>query len=236
MSTYVLVHGSWHGAWNWHKIVPRLEAAGHRAVAIDLPAHGRDRRPIGSVTLQDCVDATCDAIDAQPEPVVLVGHSRSGIVISQAAEARPDRIRRLVYVAAFLVPNGQTMLSYALRDRESLILRNVTVNNAEGSHMLNESAYRLALYADCSDDDVALCTALLAPEPNEPGTTPLRLTQERFGRIPRTYIECLQDRAVSLRLQREMHSAISCDVISMDTGHTPLLSAPDELARHLAAL
>lgn len=236
MSTYVLVHGSWHGAWNWHKIIPRLEAAGHRAIAVDLPGHGRDKRPVGAVTLQDCVDAVSDAIDAEPEPVVLVGHSRSGIVISQAAEARPERIRRLVYLAAYLIPDGHAMLSYALRDRESLILRNVTVNDAEGSHMLDESAYRPALYADCSNDDIALCAALLTPEPNAPGATPLRLTQERFGRVPRTYIECLQDRAVSLKLQREMQSATPCEVISMDTSHSPFFSAPNELARYLAAL
>lgn len=236
MSTFVLVHGSWHGAWNWHKIVPRLEAAGHRAIAIDLPGHGRDRRPVGSVTLADCVGAVCDAVDAQVDPVVLVGHSRSGIVISQAAEERPDRVKRLVYLAAFLVPHGRAMLPYALRDRESLVLPNVTMNEAEGSHMLREEAYRAALYADCSDEDIALCTALLTPEPNAPASTPLRLTPERFGRVPRTYIECTQDRAVSIRAQREMHAALPCDVITMEASHSPFFSKPDELARHLAAL
>ena len=96
MSTYVLVHGSWHAAWCWYKIVPRLEQAGHRAIAIDLPGHGRDGTPVGDVTMQHYVDAIGSAIDAAGEPVILVAHSRGGIAVTQAAEAHAERVRLLV--------------------------------------------------------------------------------------------------------------------------------------------
>jgi len=56
MSTFVLVHGSWHGAWCWGKVVPLLERAGHKVEAIDLPGHGNDRSPIADMTMQSCVD------------------------------------------------------------------------------------------------------------------------------------------------------------------------------------
>ena len=85
MSTYVLVHGSWHGAWCWHKIIPLLEQAGHQAIAVDLPGHGRDWTDARDVSLQSYVESVCDILDAQPEPVILVGHSRGGIVVSQTA-------------------------------------------------------------------------------------------------------------------------------------------------------
>lgn len=78
MSTYVLVHGSWHAAWCWYKIVPRLEKAGHRAIAIDLPGHGRDGTPVGDVTMQQYVKAIGSALDTLEEPAILVAHSRGG--------------------------------------------------------------------------------------------------------------------------------------------------------------
>ena len=90
MSTYVLIHGSWHGAWCWYKVVPRLEQAGHTALAIDLPGHGRDWTPPQDVSMQTYVDSVCGVLDTLPEPAILVGHSRGGIVISQVAESRRE--------------------------------------------------------------------------------------------------------------------------------------------------
>lgn len=234
MSTFVLVHGSWHGAWCWYKIVPRLERAGHRVIAVDLPSHGQDRTPARDVSLQSNVDRVCKAIDTLDEPVILVGHSRGGITITQTAEQRPGNIKTLVYLAAFLIPNGHTMLPLALSDAESLIMPNLVVNREQGWDMLKEEAFREALYADCSDDDVALARSLLTPEPSAPFATPIRTAEENFGRIPRVYIELLNDRAVSISLQRRMHTAMPCQkVISMNTSHSAYFSAPDQLAAHL---
>jgi hypothetical protein len=129
------------------------------------------------------------------------------------------------------------MLPTALSDTESLIVSNLVVNEEQGNHMLKAGAFREALYADCSEEDVALATALLTPEPNAPVATLMRLTEERFGRIPRVYIETLRDRGVSTSLQKKMYSALPCQrVISMETSHSPFFSAPQELVRHLTSL
>lgn len=237
MSIFVLTPGSWHGAWCWHKVCPLLEQAGHTAIAVDLPGHGRDWTPPDAVTLQDYVDCVSRVLDRQPEPVILVGHSRGGIVISQTAEQRPDRIRTLVYLAAYLIPSGQPMLPTALSDTASLIAANLNVNEAEGWHMLRQEAFRAALYDDCSPEDVALATALLTPEPNAPVATPLNLSDANFGRVPRVYIETLRDRGVTPELQRRMVAATPCyTVLSLNTSHSPFLSAPGELVRLLTAL
>lgn len=230
MTTYLLVHGSWHGAWCWHKVVPRLQAAGHCAIAIDLPGHGKDKTPLHEITLQSYVDAITTVLDQQTEPVILVAHSRGGIAITQAAEQRPDKIQKLVYLAAFLIPNGETLLPLARADHESLIVPNLYF--AEDYHwdMLKQSAYREALYADCSDDDVSLAHLLLTPEPTAPANTPMQTTDANFGRIPRVYIELLQDKAVSLTLQRQMVSVMPCErVFSIDASHSAYFSRPDEL-------
>ncbi|MFN8499479.1 MAG: alpha/beta fold hydrolase [Anaerolineae bacterium] len=237
MSTYVLIHGSWHGAWCWYKVIPLLQQAGHRAVAVDLPGHGRNWTPASEVTMQSYIDAVSMVLDAQSEPVILVGHSRGGIVISQTAEARPEKIQSLVYLAAYLIPNGEAMLPTALSDTESLIASNLVLNEAEGSHMLKTEAVRDTLYDDCSEEDVTLATALLTPEPNAPVATPLSLSDERFGRVPRVYIETLRDKGVTPTLQRTMYTATPCQrIISMETSHSPFLSAAKQLVRHLTSL
>src|SRR5690242_4856292 len=106
MATFVMAHGAWHGGWCWTKVVPLLERAGHAAIAPDLPGHGADTTPAREVTLQAYTDRVCQVALAQAEPVVLVGHSMGGLVISQAAEQCPEAMRTLVYITAFLLPNG----------------------------------------------------------------------------------------------------------------------------------
>src|ERR1700720_4788212 len=96
MSTDLLVHGSWHGAWCWYKITARLKAAGQTAIVPDMPGHGRDWTPAGQATMGDYVDTITRILDATAEPVVLVVHSRNGIVAVQAAEARSQKVRTLV--------------------------------------------------------------------------------------------------------------------------------------------
>ena len=92
-------------------------------------------------------------------------------------------------------------------------------------------------YGDCSAEDVALAKLLLTPQATAPLRTPLRTSAANFGRIPRVFIECLQDRAHSLSFQRSVYATFPGQkVISMDTSHSPFFSAPEELSAHLAAL
>jgi pimeloyl-ACP methyl ester carboxylesterase len=237
MATFVLVHGSWHAAWCWHKIVSRLEAKGHTVFVSDLPAHGRRWGVHKDIGLEHYVEVVCADIDRADEPVVLVAHSRGGIVASQTAEARPGRIAALVYLAAFLLPNGERVLEYGLSDKDSLIGRNLDVSPEAGFDMLRADAFRAALYHDCGEDDVALAHLLLTPEPLRPTMTPLKLTPEKFGSVRRFYIELSQDRAVTASLQRRMYEAMPCErVMTIDSSHSAYFSRPDELTAHILSV
>ena len=240
MSTFVLVHGAGGGAWCWDKVVQLLEEAGHKAIALDMPGHGQDKTPIGEVTLQSYVDRACEAIDAQPEPVVLLGHSMGGMVITQTAEERPDRIRALVYLNARILKNGESMFQAARENTDpaqSIFLKNVVMAPDEKSFTLRDEAIKEILYGDCSNDDVARAKALTVPEAIAPNTTPVHTTEERFGRVPRVYITCLRDRSLAPSAQKRLYTAFPCrKVITMDTSHSPFFSAPRELAGHLLSV
>lgn len=237
MSTFVLIHGGWHGGWCWYKVVSCLERQGHTVVAPDLPSHGRDKTPTRSVSFQTYVDSVCSVLDAQAEPVILAGHSMGGAIITQVAEHRPGKIRLLVYVSAALLSDGQSVLSIVEDDAAGLVLPNVVFNEDRSIATLREASLKELFYADCPDEDIALAKTLLVPQATAPLSAPVHTTPQRFGQVPRAYVECLQDKALSPAAQKRMYSALPCRrVVSMGTSHFPFFSAPGELAAHLATL
>jgi len=230
MKTFILIHGSWHNAWNWHKVVPLLENQGHKAIAIDLPGMGRDKTPIREVKLESTVQKICDVIDSVEGKVILVGHSKNGIMISQAAEYRPDKIEKLVYLAAYLIPNGKTQREYSIQDTAGVLKPFVRMNDDSSAHTLDPVIYKEGLYADCDEYITDLAKLLLNEEPMESGITPLQLTEENYGRVPRVYIECTEDKAVTPFIQRKMYTEMPCEkVYSLPTSHSPFFSKPKEL-------
>lgn len=230
MKTFILVHGSWHSAWNWHKVIPLLEKAGYKAIAIDLPGMGRDKTPIAEVKMQRTVERICELIDAQEGKVIMVGHSKNGIMISQAAEYRPEKIEKLIYLAAYLVPNGKTQREYSLQDTGGWLKPYVTQYSETGSHTLQPEIYKEGLYHDCDDDITEMAKLILSHEPAESGMVPLQLTEENYGKVPRYYIECTEDRAVTPFIQRKMYEETPCrKVYQMATSHSPFFSRPQEL-------
>ena len=125
----ILLHGSWHGAWCWHKVVPHLQAAGHRIHVPDLPAHGRNWRIArGRTRLANMASHVCAILDSLDEPALLVAHSRGGIVASTVAEMRPHALHGTVYLAAYMLRNGERVADYFRKDTDSLVRPNIRVN------------------------------------------------------------------------------------------------------------
>lgn len=176
------------------------------------------------------VQKLCDLIDSVDGKVILVGHSKNGIMISQAAEYRPEKIEKLIYLAAYLIPNGKTQAEYSSQDVYGVLKPYVTRHPETNSHTLQPEIYKEGLYHDCEDYITELAKLLLSHETVESGITPLQLTEKNYGSVRRFYIECTEDKAVTPFIQKKMYTETVCEkVYSMPTSHSPFFSMPKEL-------
>lgn len=240
MAGFVLIHGSWHGGWCFDAVAERLRAEGHAVVAPDLPGMGGNEDELGAVTLGQWAEFAaqhCHGMKARlgGAPVVLAGHSRGGLVVSQAAEFAPDAVDALVYICAMMLPSGMSRAAFKALE-ESNPAFDALISPTFGGHgTVITGTDPAAVFAQASPAVVvAAAMARLVAEPHGPRSTPLALTPERWGSIPRTYIECAQDRAISLSSQRKMQElSPGATRITLDADHSPYLSRPADLATAL---
>jgi pimeloyl-ACP methyl ester carboxylesterase len=228
MARFVLIHGAWHGAWCWSQVLQVLRDEGHQAVAPDLPGHGADQTPPAEVTLQSYTDRVCKVLDAQGEGVILVGHSMGGAVVSQAAEYRSAAIGGLAYLAAVIPASGEI---FAQAPGSPAIQECIVPSEDGTSAAFRPEAAEKIFYADCSSEDIAYAKERLCPQPMAPVVTPFELSPERFGRLPRYYIECLRDKAILPEDQKRIYTRHPCEVVySLVASHSPFFSMPRQLA------
>jgi len=232
----ILVHGAGHGAWCWEELGPLLAADGFDVVAIDLPGLGADRTPPREVTLDGYRAAVVDAVVAAPEPVTLVGHSMGGIPISLAAETEPQRIKRLIYLAALMPKDGERLTDLVQADRNPSAARTAAPWNQTDALELDPHMAREIFYNTCSAERAQRAAAQLRPQATRPMYEPVRLSAARWGRVPKTYIVCELDQALPPSKQHWFCERMpGVRKLSMKTDHSPFYSDPQGLAALIAA-
>jgi len=224
-ATVVLVHGAWHGAWCWDKVVERLEAAGVPCVAVDNPSVAQP-----SASLADDGDNVTRTLDAIDGPVVLVGHSYGGAVITDAG-AHPN-VAHLVYLTAFPLDDGESVSQNALVGGEAMKLPEALSFAGDVVRFEAEHATQF-FYHDCTPADAAAATAQLKPMSMAAMTgTPRAIA---WREKPSTYVVCTDDQALPLALQQSAASRCST-VVEMPASHSPFVSQPDLVVDLLLAL
>jgi pimeloyl-ACP methyl ester carboxylesterase len=234
--TYLLVHGAWHGAWCWNKVIPLLQAGGHKAIAIDLPGHGQVIGRTSDISLDDYVNEVVKIANDQNGQVVLVGHSMSGIVISQSAEKLGSKkISALIYLDAFLPRDGEslfalveaTLKSLTPDSRKPMLVENIIVSDDHKTNSINPEMAAQIFYHDCSNEDKKFALPRMSKEPIAPLATPLRLTDHVYGVIPKYYILCTE----SMDMDKTFLSThVPCKkVYKLPSSHSPFFSMPEKL-------
>jgi pimeloyl-ACP methyl ester carboxylesterase len=233
MARLVLVHGAFAGAWKWERLVAPLEAAGHTVEALDLPGSGEDQTPIAEVTLDAYVDRVFAELEERPEAAVLVPSSMGGVVSTRTAALHPEKVAAIVYVAAFVPQDGQSLLDLTrLPEGASDELQaGMVIEGDPPTASLSYEVSRSAEFAECSEEDAVWAFPQIRPQPVLPFAQPVQIPEGTFGEIPRAYVICTRDRSIPPALQRRMVAENGIeDVIEIDTDHSPMISRPAELA------
>ena len=235
--TLVLVHSAWLGGWSWGHTTPFLEKTGYKVIAPDLPAHGQDKTKLSDVTLDSYVERIVSLIDQEEGQCILVGHSFSGVVISQVAEKRSNKISSLVYLCAALLPNGASFLQAVEGVKGSIVLDNLVMSEDQASVGIKEEVIHEAVAHDVPEEAFLAAKPMIVNEPTKPLGTPLSITEEKWGSIPRYYIETLNDNAIPPEVQKSMYTALPVKkVFTMNTSHAPNFAQPEELAQNILSI
>ena len=208
-----------------------------RATTVDLPGHGTDPGPLSD--LHGDADRVRSALDGFDEPVILVGHSYGGVVITEAG-VHP-RVSHLVYIASFNLDEGESAMSAAIAESEAAsidhserpdVLGYVRMAD-DGTSSIDPIGARILFYNDCPDDVADWAVARLGPQPMETLSQSPRVVAWRHRRS--TYALCGSDNIVHPDLQRVL-SRRADHVVEWPTGHSPFLSRPDLVAELLVDL
>ena len=238
MARFVLVHGAFGGAWCWEPVLGPLRALGHTVDALDLPGGGEDETPVAEVTLESCAERVGAVLAERPEPAVLVGYSMGGAIVTQVASNWPERVAALIFVAAFMPADGQSLLdlTHLPEGKDDQIQANLVIEGDPPVATLSEEATAAAIYNDCTSEQTAWAVAHRRPQPVAPFADRVRIDDAVLATIPRSYVLTTRDRSIPPALQRRMIREHPCErVIEIDTDHAPFLSATDELVAALTA-
>jgi pimeloyl-ACP methyl ester carboxylesterase len=218
--TVLLVHGAWHRSSCWEKLQDALAAEGWDSRTVDLPSSGTQSTPTAG--MHDDARVISEQLRGMADPVVIVGHSYGGIPVTQAAGEHPN-VSHVVYLAAYMPDEGQSM--YDIHGLPA-------PDDTSGVFPLIDDP-RASLYGDLSDDEAQREISRLVDQSLRSFAE--KVTQPTWRSTPSTYIICEKDKALPPALQ-EVMAAQATNVERLESGHTPFLSRPAELAALLGKI
>ena len=232
MSTFVLVHGAWQSNGTWDLLVPLLEKPGHRVLAPILSGLGTDQSRLSpDITLGQHVEDVSRQLANLPDPVILVGHSYAGMIISGVAETNPTRIKRLVFVDAFIPENGQSVLDLLPPEMGARFL-NIAREHGDGWRLPGGEG-QLDLWGLKPGEARDFVRARLCDFSLRCFEEPLCLPANRKAGIPTTYVSCVAEGYPAKPFFAPFAAkarASGWEVAEVKTGHDCHVERPGEVA------
>ena len=216
--TIVLVHGAWADGTGWQEVIKRLDRAGYYVVAVQNPL----------TSLVDDVATTKRVLDAEGAkgPVIAVGHSYGGAVITGAAAGNPN-VKALVYIAAFAPAVGEAIGQ--LLPQYPTELNAILVGDAAGFAYLDRSRFRAVFAADVDPTTAKIMAA--AQKPAFGGIFTEHLDVAAWETIPSWYMVAKNDKALSPDMERFLADRMDATTVEIKASHVPFISQPDEVVK-----
>lgn len=233
-STFLLVHGAWHGAWCWKKLTPLLEAAGHRVLTITQTGLAeRSHLMSKHITLDIFIQDVINLIRWEElQDLILVGHSFGGNAISGVADRLPGCVRHLVYLDALVLQNGQSPFSVVPREVADQ-RRKLALDSSGGVSIPvpDPSAFGVS---DSSDRQ--WIQSKLTPHPLSVYEDTLKLSAAPGNGLPATYIAVTPYYGPTTSSRDYAKTRKDWNYVEMDAGHDAMVTSPDPLAKILLNL
>ncbi len=229
----VLVHGAWHGAWCWANLQSELDSRGIPSLAIDLPGHGASIEPLGDL-YGDAAHVT-SVIRQLSGPVVLVGHSYGGAVITEATSTPETaaKVVHLVYLTAYVPDEGQSVMGLAATMPAAATTLPAAMVMGDGVFTIDLSLAHATFSGRCDPVSAAANNARLCPQPL--ATFSQELTGAGWKTLPSTYVRCTADEAIHISHQ-DLMSTHCASIVTLETDHSPFSSMPIETAEIVARI
>ncbi len=237
-ASFVIVHGAFQNAQSWALVADAMRSKGHSVVAVELPGRNAQGSEAKAISIAHYAETVNAAISKLPAPVTLIGHSFGGITISLAGSAAPEKIKKLIYIAAYVPQSGESMQSLASQDKTNGFTEKSFVVSPDYSFatILEEDRARLFINDGSADIQKAVVAAMLR-EPLTPISTRLEIDKDVFRKIDKAYIQTKGDKTVSPTLQSMMiQRAGITTTADIETGHLPQATKPQALADMILAL
>lgn len=229
--TFVLVHGALFTSSGWSRVQTQLQDRDYNVVTLDVPGRGNDGIDPKTIDINKATAKVCKVAKLQSGPVILVGHSQGGALITQATAACGDKIRALVYIAAVVPLSGEIAFQSLNPERDNTFPKCVDQQPDNGLFKLKKDGpLEASFFPDLRAIDPELADFSLTSMVSEPmaiGTTPLKYQEAKFKKIPKFYIEATEDKVVSPETQQSFQKRTPMKkVFQIKAGHSPFLSQP----------
>ncbi len=210
-------------------------------LAPDLPGHGQSSQPLKRASLKQYVNFIEDLLAAETEPLILVGHSMAGMVISQVADNIPARVRGLIYLSAFLPRDGDSVFSlmetHEVAHGPSHIRRVMKFSEDKRQVNLDPDLASTLFYPDCPRGTASWASRQLGAEASLALSGKVSISRGGFAGVAKAYVHCLRDQVLPLAQQGWMLERQPCPLVhNLDSGHSPFLSQPGALAHTLDSI
>jgi len=232
--TFVLVHGGSLGAWSWAAVVAQLQNMGHRALAVDLPGRGENPYDLAQVTLALHIDVVARYVEERDlRDVVLVGHSMAGLIIPNVAVRMPQRIKRLIFVSALVMHDGESATDVFKPIGEA-----ATKRAQKGEQLSMAERFRRQQMHDASYDLQSFVMAAIVPDQMAVLAEPTPM-KDFYALDPPTSVVILEDDLAidPLRFHPLFTARLRNPTTrSIKSGHGVMFTKPLELAQALVEL
>jgi len=220
-ASVVLVHGAFADGSGWQNVIPLLEKDGYRVTAVQNPL----------TSLADDIATTRRVVDAQGGPVILVGHSYGGAVITGAA-AGATNVKALVYIAAF-APDVGDSLGSLLKSMAPNEIGPALVADTAGFLSIDRAKFHDVFAKDVPPSEARILAATQKPIFGPIFETPIQ--KAAWKTIPSWYLVATEDHAINPELQRFMAKRIGATTAEVKASHVPFITQPKEVVRIINA-